>query len=225
MSHAFKQERPMEPYSMFVRSTWKPAEQDLWEMIEQYPWALLINNGQHGPYATNLPLLLDRREDKPVLVGHLALGNEHARVLQEDPLPALAMFQGPASYVTASWYPNRDMPSTYYYTAIHCYGRVRIQDEAALDQSLEVLTRRMESRFPDGWKTAEVPRYDITRRLKFILGFEIEVTRIEGKFKLGQDEPKKDAMAVGHKLAQSEDTAQRELSRLVLKYNSERADS
>ncbi len=210
---------------MFMRSNWKPTEQDLWAMIEEYPWALLINNGQDGPYATNLPLMLDRSGDKPVLVGHLALGNEHARALRDDPNPTLAIFQGPASYVTASWYPNRDMPSTYYYTAIHCYGRIRIQDEAALDQSLELLTQRMESQFPDGWKTAEVPRYDITRRLKFIMGFEMDADRIEGKFKLGQDEPKKDAMAVAHRLAASEDPAQRELSRLVLKYNAEREDS
>jgi transcriptional regulator len=205
---------------MFVRSCWKPrSEEEMWALIEAYPWALLINNGDACPYATNLPLLVDRSGTRPKLIGHIAAGNDHAEALRTASAPTLAVFEGPAGYVTASWYPNRDMPSTYYYTAVHCYGRVVLQEEQALRDSLEILTERMESQFPEGWKTSEVPPYDITRRLKYIMGFEIEVERIEGKFKLGQDEPKKDALAVGHKFAESDDRALRELSRLVLEYN------
>jgi transcriptional regulator len=205
---------------MFVRSCWKPrSEEEMWALIEAYPWALLINNGDAGPYATNLPLLVDRSGTRPKLIGHIAAGNDHAEALRTASAPTLAVFEGPAGYVTASWYPNRDMPSTYYYTAVHCYGRVVLQEEQALRDSLEILTERMESQFPEGWKTSEVPPYDITRRLKYIMGFEIEVERIEGKFKLGQDEPKKDALAVGHKFAESDDRALRALSRLVLEYN------
>jgi len=210
---------------MFVRSCWAPrAEEELWQFIEKYGWALLMNNGDAGPYATNLPLTLDRSGDRPVLTGHLAEGNEHARALRAATTPTLAVFHGPASYVTASWYPGRDMPSTYYYTAVHCYGRVRIQSEEELQGSLEALTERMESQFPDGWKTSEIPPYDIKRRLKYIMGFELEVARIEGKFKLGQDEPKRDALAVAQRLAESADAGRRELSRLVFQYNADRTD-
>ncbi len=208
---------------MFVRNSWKPTEEDIWRLVGSYPWALLINNGAEGPFATNLPLMLDRSSGKPVLVGHLAVANAHARALRESDAPTLAVFEGPVSYVTASWYPLRDMPSTYYYTSVHCYGRVRIQDEEALGRSVEALTQQMESQFPDGWKTSEVPPHDITRRLKHIMGFELEVTQVEGKFKLGQDEPKKDAMAVGYKLAESNDPMMKELSRLVIQYNQDRA--
>ncbi len=205
---------------MFVRSCWKPrSEEEMWALVEAYPWALLINNGDAGPYATNLPLLVDRSGTRPKLIGHIAAGNDHAEALRTASAPTLAVFEGPAGYVTASWYPNRDMPSTYYYTTVHCYGRVVLQNEQALRDSLEILTERMESQFRDGWKTSEVPPYDITRRLKYIVGFEIEVERIEGKFKLGQDEPKKDALAVGHKFAESDDRGLRKLSRLILDYN------
>ena len=76
----------------------------------------------------------------------------------------LAIFEGPWSYVTASWYPNRDMPSTYYYTAVHCFGTIELQDEPALGASLEDLVQRSEADYPDGWKTSEVPRSEITRR-------------------------------------------------------------
>jgi transcriptional regulator len=210
---------------MFVRNCWKPrSEEELWKFIGTYGWAILINNGDAGPYATNVPLILDRSGERPVLVGHIAGNNEHAAALRSANAPTLAVFQGPVSYITPSWYPNRDMPSTYYYTSVHCYGRVRIQTEEALRRSLEVLTERMESQFPEGWKTSEIPPYDITRRLKNIMGFELDIERIEGKFKLGQDEPLKDAMAVGHRLAESPEITQRELSRLVFEYNKDRVE-
>ncbi len=211
---------------MFVRNCWKPrTDEELWKFIDDHPWALLVNNGNSGPYLTNLPLLLDRSGEKPMLIGHLAEANEHALALRSASAPTLAVFQGPYSYITASWYPNRDMPSTYYYTAVHCYGRVRIQEQAALRQSLEVLTQRMESQYPDGWKTSEIPPYDITRRLPNIMGFELDIDRIEGKFKLGQDEPKKDALAVGRRLAQDENPSHRELANLIIAYNANRGDN
>lgn len=225
--HSANAERPFAwRKTMFVRNCWKPgSEEELWKFIDSYGWAILINNGDDGPYATNLPLILDRSGARPMLVGHIAEGNEHALALRSANAPTLAVFQGPSSYVTPSWYPNRDMPSTYYYTSVHCYGRVRIQTEEALRRSLDVLTERMESQFPAGWKTSEIPPYDITRRLKYIKGFELDIERIEGKFKLGQDEPIKDAMAVGHRLAESPDNNQRELSRLVFEYNKDRVES
>ncbi len=210
---------------MFVRSCWIPAnEEESWQFVDAHLWALLVNNGGDGPYATNLPLLLDRSREKAVLIGHLAEGNEHARALRAATSPTLAVFEGPVSYVTASWYPKRDMPSTFYYTAVHCYGRIRLQSEEELRSSLETLTERMESQFADGWKTSEIPPFDITRRLKYIMGFELEVDRIEAKFKLGQDEPKKDALAVAQRLAQSQDPVQQELSRMVFRYNADRIE-
>ncbi len=210
---------------MFVRPVWKPkSESEIFEFIDAHEWALLVNNhGDQGPLATNLPLLLDRsRGPKGTLVGHIAMANEHAAALQASTTPTLAIFHGPYSYVTASWYPNRDMPSTYYYTGVHCYGRVTFQDEKTLEHWLTVLNDRMESRFDNGWKMNEVSDYDIKRRLKHILGFEIQIDSIEGKFKLGQDEPKKDALAVARHLA--EEGSQRELSEMIHSYNVDRSE-
>jgi transcriptional regulator len=209
---------------MFVRPCWKPnTREDTYHVIEHYPWALLVSNGDDGPYATNMPFVLDRsRGEHGVLVGHIARANEHARVLQANTHPTLAIFEGPSSYVTGSWYPNRDMPSTYYYTAVHCYGKVRLQTDCELEHWLGILTNRMESEFPDGWKMNEIPHYDITRRLSHILGFEIPIQRLEAKFKLGQDEPKKDAMAVAAKLAV--DPSQQALAEMIRINNQERSD-
>ena len=209
---------------MFIRPCWQPTSpQDALDLIEQNPWALLVSNGAEVPFATNLPLLLDRAAADPVLVGHIARGNDHARALQPAGAPVLAIFEGPWTYVTASWYPNRDMPSTYYYTAVHCTGTLELQDEAALDRSLEDLAQRMESRYPAGWRTSEIPRSEITRRFAAIAGFRIQVKQIEAKFKLGQDEPLRDALAVAETLEQQESAQEHELAALIRRHNRARS--
>jgi len=210
---------------MFVRPCWKPSQEEIYELIHRYPWALVVSNGEHGPYATNMPVLLDRtRGEHGTLVGHIARANEHAEVLQSSTSPTLVIFEGPYSYVTGSWYPNRDMPSTVYYTAVHCCGRVHLQTNEELERWLEVLTDRMEAPYPNGWKMNDIDHSAVTRRLNHILGFEIPIERIEGKFKLGQDEPRKDAMAVAHKLASADDPSHRLLSEMVRRYNEDRPE-
>jgi transcriptional regulator len=212
---------------MFVRPSWKPRSlEEMHRLIEDHPWALLVNNGENGPHATNLPLLLDRSKGaQGTLVGHIARGNEHAKALSRAALPTLAVFEGPYSYVTPAWYPNRDMPSTYYYTAVHCYGPLRLQTDAELEAWLNILVNRMEAPIPNGWKITEIERSEVTRRLPSILGFELKIERIEGKFKLGQDEPKKDALAVAEHLARASDPAQRALGEMTRRYNADRPDT
>jgi transcriptional regulator len=209
---------------MFVRPCWIPqSPEETYQLIDDYPWALLINNGDEGPFVTNLPLLLDRKRGRyGTLLGHLARANEHAITLFETTAPTLAVFHGPYSYVTPSWYPERDMPGTYYYTAVHCYGRIRPQSEAELEATLKLLNDRMEKQIPGGWSMDEVPHSEIARRLPSIVGFEMEIERLEAKFKLGQDEPRKDAMAVADRLAASPDRSQRQLGEAVRRANVDR---
>jgi transcriptional regulator len=210
---------------MFVRPCWLPqSPEETYQLIDEYSWALLVNNCDEGPVVTNLPLLLDRKRGRyGTLLGHLARANEHAVTLFETTAPTLAVFHGPYSYVTPSWYPERDMPGTYYYTAVHCYGRIRPQSEAELEATLRLLNNRMERQIPGGWSMDEVPHSEITRRLPNIAGFEMEIERLEAKFKLGQDEPRKDAMAVADRLAASPDRSQRQLGEAVRRANVDRA--
>ena len=189
------------------------------------PWALLVNNGERGPFATHIPLILDRgRGPHGTLVGHIARANPHADALARVDTPALAVFQGPYAYVSPTWYPNRDMPGTYYYMAVHCYGSLTIQSEAELEKSLHVLNDRMELDIPNPWQLAEIPHSEITRRLPAIMGFELRIERLESKLKLGQDEPKKDALAVAGHLADSDHPSHRLLAREVERVNADRPD-
>ena len=169
---------------MFVRPCWRPrSTEELHAVIDAYPWALLVNNGERGPFATSIPLLLARgRGPHGVLVGHLARANEHALVLSSSDAPTLAVFQGPYAYITPSWYPLRDMPGTFYYIAVHCYGHIRLQTDAELEAALRLLNDRMELPVPNGWRMTEIPHSEITRRLPGIMGFELEIECLEGKF-------------------------------------------
>ena len=211
---------------MFVRPCWRPQSRDeAYQIIDDNLWALLVNNGSDGPFVTNLPLLLDRTQGPlGTLLGHLARANEHAVALFGAKEPTLAVFHGPYSYVSPSWYPNRDMPGTYYYTAVHCYGRIRAQSDAELEATLRVLNDRMERPLLAGWRMEEVPRSEITRRLPNIAGFELEIERLEAKFKLGQDEPRKDAMAVADRLIVSPEASQRELGEATRRANVDRSE-
>ena len=206
---------------MFVRPSWIPqSQQDVFDIIQQNPWGLLVSNGEAGPDVTNLPFVLDTaRGEKGVLTSHLSRANAHAAALQNLQEPALAVFHGPSSYITASWYPGRDMPPTVYYSAVHCYGSLVFQEQEQLHEAVEDLTQRSEKNIPQGWSTQEISPQDILRRLPAILGFELHIERLEAKFKLGQDEPKRDAMAVAERLLKSESPGDVALGAMVYRYN------
>ncbi len=212
---------------MFVRPCWIPqTEADTRQIIDENPWALLVSNGSQGPLATNIPLLAEQpvsSQEPLVLVGHMAKANEHLlHIRNNSQQPSLAIFEGPWSYVTASWYPNRQMPSTYYYTAIHCYGHLELQQEPELDASLEDLTQRLEAPHTNGWSYREIPRSEITRRFAGITGFRMIVSRTEAKFKLGQDEPIRDALAVADVLATHPAPQDRALAAMIRTQNTDR---
>lgn len=214
---------------MFVRECWKPkSESEMFDLIEQNPWALLVSNGSgndagpcSGPFATNLPLLLAR--ERRTLIGHIARANTHADALIHAKSPSLAIFEGPSSYITSSWYPARDMPPTVYYTAVHCYGSLTFQPREELRAALEELTSGFEAPVPNGWRTSEIPETEIARRLPAILGFELGIERLEAKFKLGQDEPRRDALAVAERLLASPNPRDRVLGEMTRRYNENRS--
>jgi transcriptional regulator len=97
-----------------------------------------------------------------------------------------------------------------------------VQPEPELDDALEKLTQRMESSYPNGWRTNEIPRSEITRRFAGIVGFRMRVTRIEAKFKLGQDEPLRDALAVADQLDHDQTPPARALAALIREQNFKR---
>jgi len=156
-------------------------------LMHAYPFATLVVNGEGGLAANHLPLeLVDGK-----LHGHVARGNELAGM---DGADVLVIFRGPDGYVSPNWYPSkrethREVP-TWNYAVVHVHGRLRtVTDAAWLRQLLERLTDRHEAGQPEPWQVSDAPDDHVEKMLRAIVGLEITIERIEGKFKLSQNHP------------------------------------
>jgi len=162
-------------------------EDALHGLIDTHPFATLVASGAAGMAVNHLPFVRQGH----VLHGHVARGNELAAM---DGAAALAIFHGPQGYVSPNWYPSkhetgREVP-TWNYAVAHVHGRLRvIHDADWLRSLLDALTDRHEASEPSPWKVADAPADHVEKLLGAIVGIEIAIERVEGKFKLSQNHP------------------------------------
>lgn len=155
-------------------------------LMHDYPFATVITHVGDALVANHLPLEL---VDETALHGHVARGNELANA---DGAQVLVIFHGADGYVSPNWYPTkhdtgREVP-TWNYAVVHVHGRLRVvEDKAWLRQLLERLTNRHEAAQPKPWRVDDAPEDHIEKMLRMIVGIDIAIERIEGKFKLSQN--------------------------------------
>lgn len=171
------------------------AERDraaLHGLIAAHPLGTLVTVGAAGLDANHLPFLLAADVgEQGALLAHVARGNQ---VWQDFSVEheALVIFQGPSAYVSPNWYPtkaetHRHVP-TYNYAVVHAHGRLVIHDdEKWLRGFLGRLTKRMEAPQPRAWKMGDAPRDYLRQMLDGIVGIEIPITRLVGKWKVSQN--------------------------------------
>lgn len=164
-----------------------PHDEATLSLIEQNGFAQLVTHGDDGLIATHLPLQLDRARN--LLVGHLAGPNsqvDHLTQASKTGTHVLAMFEGPHGYVSPSWYvpTNKSVP-TWNYTAAHVYGVPKL---VTAKPDLHKLVQNLASQYEtQGWHIDNQDPAYIDMMLGGIVGFEIAIARIEGKFKLSQN--------------------------------------
>ncbi|MEO8049125.1 MAG: FMN-binding negative transcriptional regulator [Acidobacteriota bacterium] len=166
----------------------------LHQLIREHSLAALVTLGSEGLIANHVPLIIDP-DSGPLgtLRGHLSRSNSQWR----DSLPtvsALAIFQGPATYITPSWYPTKEdggkVVPTYNYIVVHAHGPLQIfEDPALLERNVRALTEHHEARFAEPWSVDDAPADFVQGQLKGIIGIEIPISRLEGKWKVGQNRP------------------------------------
>ncbi|MEN1934033.1 FMN-binding negative transcriptional regulator [Paenibacillus sp. 102] len=158
-------------------------EKTKYEIIEQNSFATLFSQNNGAPYATHLPLLLNR--DERILYGHFARPNEQWRDTENQEV--LAVFQGPHCYISPSWYETNKAVPTWNYVAVHVYGEMEIvDDEQELIDSLRDLVNKYEDP-ASSYSLDEVEPNYVEGLSKGIVGFKIKINRIEGKGKLSQN--------------------------------------
>ena len=164
------------------------------ELIDAYPFATLVSQLDGEPFATHLPLLRERQGERTVLLGHVARANPHWRSLSGA--SAMAIFHGPHAYVSPRCYVSPNLVPTWNYAAIHCYGRVRLVDDAKQARAiLARLVERHEGARPDRWTMALDPEFE-AKLVSAIVAFELDVERIEAKLKLSQNRAPADRAAL-----------------------------
>lgn len=162
---------------------------ELHRFIERYSFAVLCSTGDDGvPFASHLPLLRDQRAAPPgALIGHMARANPQWR--HADGKPVLAVFAGPHVYVSPSWYEAEDVVPTWNYVTVHVTGIFRAMHER--DAMLEIVREMVgvyEAGKSEPWELGPPNDY-LERMLHGIVGFRIEITGMEGKWKLSQNHP------------------------------------
>jgi transcriptional regulator len=158
-------------------------------LIERESFALLVSTGGDGaPFATHLPLLLDRdRGSQGTLVGHLARANPHAELLAES-APTLAVFRGPHAYVSPGWYRVHPSVPTWNYVAVHAYGRpVVIEEPPRVKALLDRLVRTYEQGRAEPWRFDALPEDYVDGMIRGIVAFELPIEELRGKAKLSQN--------------------------------------
>ena len=164
-------------------------------LIRDNAFGMLVTAPQGHPFISHLPFLFEQESGtQGTLRGHMARANPHWQHLTSD-AEVLVVFQGPHAYISPSWYATPGVP-TWNYAVAHLRGKPRlIEAEAELEVLLAQQTQIAERHMPNPWKP-ELTGERRTRLLGMIVGFEIEVTDIQAKFKLSQNRPAEDRSRV-----------------------------
>lgn len=178
--------------------------QTLQAFMRTHSFATLVTQHDGVPFANHLPLMLDSGVGTHgALLGHMARNNPQWQDFSQG-AEVLVMFQGPHAYVSPAWYePNAMVVPTWNFMAVHTYGKARILSEEELVGTLRRLVDENEKAFPKPWKF-EPTQTMRERMLSAIVGFEISLDRLEGKFKLSQNRSQQDQRNVIAQLSQSE---------------------
>ena len=160
-----------------------------------FSFALLVTAQNGTPVGTHLPLLYEATGANGILVGHLARANNHWRQF-DGGTEAMAVFQGPHSYISPNWYANDGLVPTWNYATIHAYGQPQaIEDPIETKDILARLVKANETDTTGNWSMSRLSSDEIKKQLKGIVAFRMPIDRLEGKFKMGQNRPPEDVLA------------------------------
>lgn len=193
-----------------------PSDQALHDLMRAYPFATLVIHSADGINVHHLPLYLDGNR---TLSGHVARANplwQEAASAQE----VLVIFHGPNAYVSPSWYPTKASTGrvvpTWNYVVAHARGKLRvINDVHWLRSHLEALTAQHEAPFEQPWQLGDAPADFIDQLMQAIVGIEIEIKQLTGKWKVSQNQPLENQQGVMHGLKSTANTQASEMAGIV----------
>lgn len=186
-------------------------ENIIFDYIEKYSFAILISQHNGEPFATHIPLTLDKC--KSALYGHFSRPNPQWKDIQNQTV--LTVFQGPHCYISPSWYETNKAVPTWNYLTVHVYGKVElIEDEHELKGSLNDMVLKYETS-NSSYRLQDVDDEFLARMKKGIQGFKIKIDRIEGKAKVSQNHSKQRQELIIKQLEESPCTNEQQIATLM----------
>ena len=189
-------------------------------LIRAHPLGAWATLGESELIVNHVPFLLDpSRGEYGSLMGHVARANDVWRHYSTA-IPSVVVFQGAEAYITPSWYPSKHAHGkavpTWNYVVVHAHGLpIVIEDKVSLRRHLEALTNTHEAGQTLPWKVSDAPGDFIERMLEGIVGIEIPVQKLIGKWKISQNRPDSDRLGVVAGLLERNDARSREMAALV----------
>ena len=154
--------------------------------VEANAFGMLVTHQDGETMVSHIPFVVDSDgAGALVLHGHVARANPHWKTLEAS--RPLVIFSGPHGYISPTWYEKHPSVPTWNYTVVHAHGAARLVDAAALERTLGRLSAHYESGNPEPWRMEGLDRDYTDTMMRAIVGFEIAVDRLEGKFKLSQN--------------------------------------
>jgi transcriptional regulator len=191
--------------------------------IEHHALGAWVCQGDGGFVANHIPFILDRTHGPHGscgrLIGHVSRANPVWRQL-ETAAPSVVMFMGPQTYISPAWYPGKQahgkVVPTWNYVTVHAHGVARaVEDPDWMLDMLNRLTDAQESSRPAPWSVADAPSDYVRKMLRAIVGIEITIDHLEGRFKVSQDEAHADRLGTVEGLMREPDTQAHAMARLV----------
>ena len=198
---------------MYVPSHFEESRLEvLHELMRANPLGVLITHGVEGLDANHLPFELDATVgEQGVLRAHVARNNPiWQSIVKGDEV--LVVFRSQDAYISPNWYPStheshKQVP-TWNYQVVHAHGQITLHDDEPYVRGLVArLTRTHEANEPQPWKMGDAPPDYISTMLKSIVGLEVDITRLVGKFKLSQNREVRDRVSAGQTLLSQGDDA------------------
>lgn len=157
------------------------------EFMHAHPFITLCGcDANNSPVATHVPVLFEERNEKIFLQAHIMRNQKHTLAFEQNK-NVLAIFSGAHTYVSASWYVEKNIGSTWNYQAVHAKGILDFKDENYLHDLLTRLTEKFENNPHSPSLVSKLDDSYVSNMMKAIVGFEIEITSIEHVFKLSQN--------------------------------------
>jgi transcriptional regulator len=185
----------------------EPDQQKIQEFIQQHPFAMLIGSSNDTPVATQVPLLVEERNGQTFLKGHIMRSTDHHKTFAKNP-SVLCVFTGAHSYVSARWYTNPQVASTWNYMSVHVRGTLTFLPESELIGILRDTTTYLEKDAHSPAAFENLPADYVQQLAKAIIGFEIEVVQIDHVFKLSQNRDAESYLNIIQQLQQGDAGAQ-----------------